>query len=127
MKTSIGAKLRSLRLERNMTMKDVALALQISRSTYRDWEYGRKVPAKALAKIAEVFKVSLNDLLEQGAFDVQLFPRAISLIEEALSILRSARWRTPDIEVYETAFLSHGETGRCIEPTNTNDLTRSQK
>ena len=91
MKTGLGKKIRNLRLERNMTMKDVAIALQISRSTYRDWEYGSKVPAKALAQIADVFRVSLNELMEQDALDAQLFPHAISLIEEALRILRTVR------------------------------------
>lgn len=91
MKTNIGKKIRNLRLEKNMTMKDVAAELQVSRSTYRDWEYGRKLPADTLSRIAEVFKVSLDELMGKEVTEAQIVPKVIQLIEEGLRLLKRSQ------------------------------------
>lgn len=53
----ITQKIRQLRKERKMTLKETAKLLCVPVSTYRDWEYGRKIPADAAIKLAEVFDV----------------------------------------------------------------------
>lgn len=89
MKTTLATRLRQLRLERNMTMKEVASAMQISRTTYRDWEYGRKMPAEMLSRLSDVFQVSLNELVGTDNNPTpQNLSQAITWIEEGLKLLK---------------------------------------
>lgn len=42
---------------------EAALALSVSPSTYREWEYGRAIRGEPYAKIAQIFHVTLSELL----------------------------------------------------------------
>lgn len=73
--SDFGKKLRSLREERRLTMKEVAEQAGVSLSTYREWEYGRKILGEPYVKIAEALGVSVGELLsgkkptKQGVMD----------------------------------------------------------
>lgn len=56
-------RLRRLRVERNKSVKDMASELNISMSTYRDWEYGRSIKGEPYEKISILLEVSLEELL----------------------------------------------------------------
>ncbi len=53
-----------LRTERGLTQKGVARALAVPLSTYKEWEYGRRIQGEHIyVKLAEVLGISLRDLL----------------------------------------------------------------
>ena len=82
-------RLRALRLEANLTQKDVADTLGISRPAYTYWEKGEKVPTPdKLPALAKLFNVSTDYLLGNSNYrtvedeqlsDVELLFRATSL------------------------------------------------
>lgn len=72
-----------------MTMQETAKKIGVSASTYRDWGYGRKIPALRISKIAKALSVSTNELLgEPRKRSFENIVHAISLIEEALKFLK---------------------------------------
>lgn len=52
-----------LRKKRRLTIKQVADHIQVPVTTYRDWEYGRAKWNKTYLKLAELFDVSVFELL----------------------------------------------------------------
>lgn len=86
----IAKKIRELRIERKMTLKETAKHLEVPVSTYRDWEYGRKIPADAAIKLAEIFDVPMSIFSGRGVSRDADLERAVALMEEALKIVRSA-------------------------------------
>lgn len=85
----LAQKIRQLRLERKLTLKETAKCLNVPVSTYRDWEYGRKMPADVILKLAEIFGVPMTAFAKRELPGADL-QRAIDLMEEALRIVRSA-------------------------------------
>lgn len=83
-------RMRELRLEKNMTLKETAFLLEVPVSTYRDWEYGRKVPADIISKLAEIFDVPISIFSMKGPTSTVELKRAAVLLEEALKIVRNA-------------------------------------
>lgn len=63
---NIGKKIRELRIQREMKMTEVAKLIEVSVSTYRDWEYGRKIPANYILKIASALSTSVEDLTNES-------------------------------------------------------------
>lgn len=59
----IASRLRELRDQRRLSVKDVAQSLGVAESTYRDWEYGRQIKGEPYAKLAQFYNVSLKWLL----------------------------------------------------------------
>lgn len=60
-----GKHLCSLRIEKGLTQKKVADILQVSVSTYANWEQGRREPDLAhLIRIANILEVDMNTLFE---------------------------------------------------------------
>ena len=58
-------KLRELRLENNLTQKDLAKLLNVSNKTVSHWESGyTEPPIYIIVSIKKIFKVSYEDLLE---------------------------------------------------------------
>jgi len=87
----LGTKVRALRLQKRMTIKEVAQGLGVSPSTYRDWEYGRKIPAENLPRIASVLQVSTEELIGDQLTARGDLMEAISCIEKGLGLLRKLR------------------------------------
>lgn len=86
----LAQKIRKLRLERKMTLKETAKYLEVPVSTYRDWEYGRKMPADAILKLSEAFDVPMTVFTHREMGPGADLQRAIDLMEEALRIVRNA-------------------------------------
>ena len=86
----LSKKIRQLRLDRKMTLKETAKQLQVPESTYRDWEYGRKIPADVALKLTEIFDVPITAFLGRKTSREADLERVISLMEEALKIVRNA-------------------------------------
>lgn len=84
--------MKQVREDRGMTLKETAQKIGVSTSTYRDWEYGRKVPVSHVTKIAEVLSISVYDLVgETSPKDQGQVLEAIRLIEEALKKLKALK------------------------------------
>ena len=56
-------RLKKLRTDKRLTIRDVATALDVPISTYRDWEYGKAIRGEPYQKLAELFEVTLDELL----------------------------------------------------------------
>ncbi|WP_203261851.1 helix-turn-helix domain-containing protein [Streptococcus uberis] len=58
-------RLKQLRLEANLTQKEIAEKLNISQPSYADWERDKKKPTpEKLKKLSEILKVSTDYLLD---------------------------------------------------------------
>ena len=61
----INEKLRELRLENNLTQRDLAKLLNVSNKTVSHWESGYTEPPRhIIVSIKKIFNVSYEDLLE---------------------------------------------------------------
>ena len=73
-------------------MTEVAKLIEVSVSTYRDWEYGRKIPAKYRGRIATTLSASVGDLTgEKSTDDHAGIPEVIGILLEAVEILQKNR------------------------------------
>jgi transcriptional regulator with XRE-family HTH domain len=63
---SFNIRLRELRKVKGLTESALCAELGVARSTYSDWENGRKKPAMdMLIKMANYHQVSLDDLVDR--------------------------------------------------------------
>lgn len=61
-----GKKLKKYRLEKELTQKQLGEMIGVSRECISGWEQEKKLPYKDdLKKLASVFDVSINDLVEE--------------------------------------------------------------
>ncbi|MBS3885582.1 MAG: helix-turn-helix transcriptional regulator [Dethiobacter sp.] len=66
----LARRLEESRIEKKMTKKEVADALQIDQSTYGKYELGKREPdAATLLKLADLFEVSVDYIL--GRTDIK--------------------------------------------------------
>lgn len=91
----------TLRKAKGYTQEELAIRFHVVRQTISKWEKGLSVPdADLLAKIADTFEVSANDLLEEkieAVIESNTMTEQLSRINEQLAISnrRSLRvWRT---------------------------------
>ena len=59
----LSQRLRRLRKERRLSIKEVANRVGIPATTYREWEYGRAIQGEPYPKLAEVLGVTLTELM----------------------------------------------------------------
>lgn len=64
--SAISKKLKFHRLRLNLTVKECAEAIQVSPSTYRDWENGRAISGEPYLKMADLFGIGLYELLSEN-------------------------------------------------------------
>jgi transcriptional regulator with XRE-family HTH domain len=88
--TTIGARLKALRLRRGLTLESVARPLGVTRSCVSQWERGRSAPgAKYFEQLAETLDTSVAYLLtgenEEGS------SRPASIVVEAPDVVLQAR------------------------------------
>lgn len=77
---TIGKKIRFLRIDRQMTQEDLAFLLETSPSYVSNIENGKKKPSlKKLGEIADIFGVSLNDLVSVSITLEDEFSEMVSL------------------------------------------------
>jgi transcriptional regulator with XRE-family HTH domain len=58
----IGKKLEKFRKNKNLTLREMAMRINVPVSTYRNWEYGRNIKGEPYLKITKVLNISLNEL-----------------------------------------------------------------
>jgi transcriptional regulator with XRE-family HTH domain len=82
----LGKRLISLRLQKDLSISEVAKKLEVSPSTYREWEQGRQIQGEPYQKLALLFEVSLTELLtgQRPAIDTYM-----KQIEDAVKSIRS--------------------------------------
>ena len=77
-------------------MREAARHIGVPESTYREWEYGRKIRGEPYLQIAKAFGVSLDELLGDGRNDStveQRLSRAKADIEFVqLQLKKSSKW-----------------------------------
>jgi transcriptional regulator with XRE-family HTH domain len=81
-------RLKKLREERGLTVKEAAKLVSVPMTTYRDWEYGRAVTGQPYVKIAKAFGVSLNWLL---GFDEEIHTNLEEKIDRVITDLRQIK------------------------------------
>ena len=59
----LGKRLKRLRENNHLTISFIAKKIEVSPSTYRDWEYGRSIKGEPYMKLARLYGVSLNYLM----------------------------------------------------------------
>ena len=58
-----GGRLRELRLERNLSQSQMAEKLLVGKSTYANWEQGRREPSLYyLIMLSKIWKISMDNL-----------------------------------------------------------------
>lgn len=64
----LSKRLAELRKKQGYTQFDVAYRLNIARTTYANWEYGKADPdADSIMNLAEIYNVSIDELFGRNA------------------------------------------------------------
>lgn len=82
---TFAKRITNLRLKNGLTQRQVAEALGVPLSTYKEWEYGRKIQGEEYyVKMSEVFQVNLRTLLtgEQTQEQQDLLQRLQALLNQ---------------------------------------------
>lgn len=70
-------------------MREAAHLIGISVSTYRDWEYGRKIPASYISHMAKAFDVSIHRLLGEDHPNKEVDLKEVLFhLEQAIKLLK---------------------------------------
>ncbi|MDR2126315.1 MAG: helix-turn-helix domain-containing protein [Prevotellaceae bacterium] len=94
----IGNKIRSLRIERNLSPIQVADMLEISESTYRKYETDKSSPnLDMLNKIAKIYNKEIVDLLPENYVYQENKDNSVGINEGVINHLSDKI-----IELYET-------------------------
>ena len=89
-KQGIGKRIEELRRSRELTQKELAEALHISRSTLNMWERGeRSLVCKDIAQIADFFCVTTDELIRGVKAQNFEIHAATGLSDEAIEALRA--------------------------------------
>jgi transcriptional regulator with XRE-family HTH domain len=56
-------RLRRLRMQNDLSVKQVANELSIAPSTYREWENGRSIRGEPYVQLAQVFNIEVSELM----------------------------------------------------------------
>jgi transcriptional regulator with XRE-family HTH domain len=59
----LGKRLRAARRAKNLTIEEVASAIGVAPSTYREWEAGRAISGNPYAQLATVLEVGVYHIL----------------------------------------------------------------
>ncbi len=84
---TIASRLRKLRLKKGLSLREVAGRIDVPVSTYRDWEYGKAIRGEPYQKLAELFDVSVQELVT-GASPSKV--AAVEALEEVRKKLEAA-------------------------------------
>lgn len=86
----ISNRLRRLRTRRGLSQKEVAAQIGVPQSTYRDWEYGKKIVGEPYVDLAQVFEVSLVELLNGKKTEASDLLLRLTELEELVRTIRIA-------------------------------------
>ena len=84
----IGMRMQRLRVQQDLSVKEVALKAGVPLSTYRDWENGREIKGEPYVKIAEALNVSLYTLMTGESANPSTIYGELDKIEQACRALR---------------------------------------
>jgi transcriptional regulator with XRE-family HTH domain len=88
MKEKLYVRLKRLRIQRKLSMKELAEAIQVPLSTYREWEYGRAIQGEPYLALAEVLQVTVKELLSGESKEEDQIRKALYKVERALEDLK---------------------------------------
>lgn len=83
-------RLKKFREEKGLSPKDMARELEVSLSTYRDWEYGRKILGEPYMMIAQTLGIGLNELFGNEDKHYKEIKNAINKVKITLKELEDA-------------------------------------
>jgi transcriptional regulator with XRE-family HTH domain len=84
------------RLKRGWTQEEVATKVGAARSTYANWESGKREPDLATAeKLADLFEVSVDYLMGRSLYRTQTDENSIIKEPEVQFIMRAKKDLTP--------------------------------
>lgn len=82
--TTLAQRLKHHRTIAGLTIKEVAKRLEISPSTYRDWEKGSLIKGEPYLQLAKVFNISVYELLSGTKGDMGETLVALDSVKKAL-------------------------------------------
>lgn len=92
-------RLKMYREAKGLKVREVAKFIGVSVSTYRDWEYGRSIKGEPYQKLAEIYGVSLHQLLTGKPASPKSIFEQIERLEVDLKALKkeleSVFWKGP--------------------------------
>jgi transcriptional regulator with XRE-family HTH domain len=78
---SLGKRLKRLRVQRKLSIKEVAERVGVPQTTYREWENDRKIVGEPYLDLARVFEVSIYELISGETTTDQVLVKSIESIE----------------------------------------------
>ncbi len=81
MQESLGKRLKRLRVQRKLSIKEVAERVGVPQTTYREWENDRKIVGEPYLDLARVFEVSIYELISGETTTDQVLVKSIESIE----------------------------------------------
>ncbi len=85
---NLSDRLRRFRNKNNLSVKNVALALNIPTTTYREWENGRKIVGEPYIALAQLFKISVHELITGEIFTDNNVIASLDLVQNEISKIR---------------------------------------
>jgi len=92
---TFGTRLKRLRIERQLSPKQMSLMTGTPLSTYREWEAGRQIKGQPYVNLARALEVSLYELLTGEA---PLRSECFDLIEEIEKDLKQLKQNLQSLE-----------------------------
>lgn len=86
MTNRLSERLKKLRMEKNLSLNEVARMIGVSPSTYRTWENGAEIRGEPYVKLAKAFSVSLTHLITGEVHDTEI---KLHEIEKIISEIRA--------------------------------------
>lgn len=85
---SLSSRLKRLRKEKNLSVKDVAEKINVPLTTYREWEHDRKIVGEPYIELARVFEVSVYELITGEKSSGKEVSKSLEIIELELNKLK---------------------------------------
>lgn len=82
-------RLRQLRENRRLPMREVAKGIGVPLTTYREWEYGRAVQGKHLVRLAKFYGLSAEALVGQAEMETITVAQRLKIAMDHLSVAHS--------------------------------------
>lgn len=88
MSETFNARLKRLRIQRNLSAAEMAKLIDLAPTTYREWEYGRRMKFPPFLKISQVLAISVTELVTGH---IIALPKELTELEELEKKLRELR------------------------------------
>lgn len=87
---TIGKRMKKVRLDRDLSLREVTQRAGVPLSTYREWEAGRQIKGEPYEKIAEALGVTLYWLMTGKPSNKLAIQKKLDEIELALNSVRNS-------------------------------------